>query len=375
MRKSTIYSELVEHYADVFINRWNAFSDQYVSEEGSRSGYYYHELHNPECEDRCEHCRCSDEETFFNYTHIESMLNGELSLGVCCITAEGTSRFCCWDDDRLDDRLDRIQTALQTMGVFSLRVSGRTNPETKMQERSGHLWVVLEKGAYLHASDWEIFRQTVCIEAGFKHLFPNRNKKCECCLAEMEFFPFLHKLGEKPNRSNLRMPLSRNLKPEANGQRGWFTDAPRNIIAQLRFLKEEPLNNPDKIQELIKVQKTITLESLNFDREFLRLKQQSQRRLSEIRKVSNSNAHYQPPRKLIEKYCEAEGLSLVRRGRNLYTLCPLCGVIEDGAEDNLMIQAQEIGNVFTCFAGKAAGTHDSRDLYRYLLRHYGNTKT
>lgn len=383
MKKNKLSSEfsiLAEIYADCFLNTWSAFSHQFVNQETFRTGYFFHEFDNRECKQRCEHCLLSDKSTFLNYFSIEQMLQGETSLGACCIDREGQSKFCVWDVDSVDNRLDHIETALKSLKIESCRVTGRVDPTSGIEIRSGHLWVLFR--SKIHASDLEVFRQVVESAAG---MHPS-DKKCSCgCQSKKDYFPVCE-MGKQPARSNVRMPLSANLKVEAGFDpklharkqpqlRGWFKEAPHEMLSQLRWLKinrNRLENDPQLLHRIIEERKVFITAYLQTEQEF---RNQARQYASTLAKVKTGKAgafKHTSPRDLIHRYCEQEDLDLTQRGRNLYTACPLCGSVNDGAEDNLMIQIPEAGEVFCCFAGKSDGTHTAKDIYRHLIINYGD---
>lgn len=352
------FPELAEYFADVFINRWDIYTTQHV-----------HKGEAPYCYHRSD----DDDEPALNSFHVEQHLLGKITMGIICVDQNGCSRFFCWDEDNMGGRLDRFGAVLTDLGIQFIRVTGRINPVTGAQERAGHLFVLFKKP--IHARDLELFRREIEIRAGIQH---PANAKCACCRKGLDHFPFTTDLDAEPKFSNLRAPLGINRKPKAGWNRklsikecdflrGWFVGPPKNIMDQLLWLREQKLNSPKKIQQIIRIQKVILKECLNFDREFERLKHQSQKRLIRLRRVRGLKRIRML--ELIKAYCEVEGLKLRKSGSNLLTACPLCGEIEDGAGDNLMIEAT--GKKFNCFAGSSSGTHSARDVYIYLLKNYG----
>lgn len=188
-----------------FVNRQDAYALQYTV--GSGCGY------------RVVYSPVSD---FLFDQH----LAGFVTLAVPAIDASGLSRWCCFDSDRDDGSLDRIHRLLREHRWHGVREGQRPG-------RAGHLWAFFDNA--LPAADLRLFGHRLIESAGVN-------------AADIEFFPKQEGPGAKA-RSLVRLPLGIHRKPEAEGLRGWFRDAPQSLAEQIEYIDQQPFNPTAPILE------------------------------------------------------------------------------------------------------------------------------
>ena len=286
----------------------------------NRVDRWYHQKPSWTCESAG-----ADNHNRLRTAHITRHLRGDITLGLAAIDGNKASKFCAWDEDNLDGRLDLIAAHLTLLGIHYLRISGRPG-------RAGHLFVLFD--GRVAASDLLLFNESVRLACGIT--------------TELEFFP-----KSATGLSNIRAPLGVNRKPEAGWRadlpaeesdhcRGWFIGPERSVGAQMDWLREQERNHPGILAPLIADLKT---------------------QVPVIPQPAMTGELYDGPQ-LIEML---ETLKIpVRRVGSQYVLqCPLCAHEgRDRHQDNLKICART--GKFNCFQGGAGIVHDAKSVYRYF---------
>jgi hypothetical protein len=155
----------------------------------------------------------------------DAHLAGRITLGLPALDQNGLSRWCCFDSDKEDGALDRIERWLSEHGWQCHR-------ESKRQGRAGHLWLFLKEP----------------IPAADLRLFANRVATLANAAGKVEIFPKQdHSTWDAGNArfkasSLVRLPLGINRKPDAHGARGWFAGAEQGILSQVFWLESLELN-------------------------------------------------------------------------------------------------------------------------------------
>lgn len=157
---------------------------------------------------------------------VRKIISGELSCAIPALDANGMCKWAAWDWDHETDVLDKIEKALKTVGFHPLR-------EGRREGRSGHCWLFFTEPVsateLLIFDDW--IRDQLQIDEPALEFFPKQSSPA--------------KIG-----NGLRMPLSRNLKPDAKGARGWFDGVEHDVSSQVRFFLDQPLSDAGKLRAI-----------------------------------------------------------------------------------------------------------------------------
>ena len=250
---------------------------------------------------------------------IENHLIGGHTISVPALNGQGMSKWCAFDSDTDDGHLEAVEKVLTDLGMSFFR-------EGKRAGREGHCWLLFAEP--VAAADLRIFgRQVLALST--------------VPINQVEFFP---KQDAAPKLAGaLRLPLGIHRKPGANYQRSWMEGPEKNIDAQVQWLEQFPLNQPERIS-----------------------------RLAEAVRVQESRKRY-PPRQLrVREFRTGENiLDLLppshRRwsGREWIARCPICAAEgHDKHCDNLRIAAN--GEQFCCVYGGPGQVHKGADIIRYL---------
>jgi hypothetical protein len=297
-----IDDHLIDRYQSRFINSCDEWGKQYVS----RDGQARYALQHPDM---------VTQGGLYPYLPIDrelirSHFAGDVTCGWPAIDKNKCSRWLCFDSDLADGQLDRLEIFLRSCGVQVIR-------EGRRPGRDGHLWVCFDQP--VNAGKLMILGDVMMQQAG---------------VTGMERFP-----KSATNMSQVRGPLGINLKPEANGGRGWFDGPPKDIEEQLLWLADQPLNSAKSAIE-------------NANKYILQNK-------SVGKGISQSRKNY-----------SVNILDLVdspkRIGANLVTACPLC-VREghDSSGDNLSISLD--GQSFCCwYGGNPGAVHTASEIIQEL---------
>jgi hypothetical protein len=143
--------------------------------------------------------------------------------------------------------------------------------------------------------------------------------------------------------SQVRGPLGINLKPEANGARGWFDGAEHDLKSQLEWLAAQPLNSA------------------------LAAIKEAERKLA---KVSKQEANKRPvsrsPRMQIGRFPIMDYVQARPQGSSMVAQCPICANEgHDMHQDNLMIKSD--GSAFCCVYGGPNQVHQGGDIIKFLI--------
>jgi hypothetical protein len=298
---SEIPGKLIQVYFNRFINRTDVYNYQWCDQ----INYGYTAVHGP-----------------VTLELIALHLGGQVTLSFPALSKESMCKWCCWDSDKSDGKLDRLQALLSQYGWIIVR-------EGRREGRDGHLWLFFDDP--VPAADLirfaAVFQKAAGIASG-----------------QLEFFP---KQSKAPVGSSVRGPLGIHLKPGAKCVRGWFDDAPQDVIAQLEWLS---LQVPNSAATFIKLAEELRLRELANRR----LPARSNRRQASGQRGVNLNANI---------------LALVpetrRIGQDFVAQCPLCAAEgHDLHKDNLRISAD--GKKFCCVYGGPGLVHIAPDIIRAL---------
>ncbi|HEY9793693.1 MAG TPA: hypothetical protein V6D22_25070 [Candidatus Obscuribacterales bacterium] len=155
-----------------------------------------------------------------SHSLIRRMLDAEITCSWAAIDEGANSRWLCFDSDVASGDIDKIADVLRRWDFAVLKEGARPG-------RDGHLWLLFSHP--LPAKAIRRFAMEVLAHAGVKP-------------ENIEVFP-KHDRGY----SQIRAPLSVNLKPTANRIRGWFEVPPKDVVSQLEWLKEQQLNDSYKV--------------------------------------------------------------------------------------------------------------------------------
>jgi hypothetical protein len=260
---------------------------------------------------------------------IAKHLKGELTLAFFALSKDGTCKWCCWDSDKEDGRLDRLQAVLSAHGWRVIR-------EGRRPGRDGHLWLFFDKPVPA-----AILRQ-------FGALF---QKTAGIVDDELEFFP---KQEKAKVGSSVRGPLGVHKKPGAQNVRGLFEDAPTvDLVSQLKWFAVQPVNKAaDLLMFTDELQVRLLLSKQGLKRRFANNKTMATTKLFASNKILQL----------------VTGLRKV--GNSFVAACPVC-VAEghDKHKDNLHISLD--GKLFSCwYSGQPGKYHPAREIIQALKKNW-----
>ncbi|CAN5139751.1 hypothetical protein BH10CYA1_BH10CYA1_58480 [soil metagenome] len=296
---------LIEIYINRFINRPDKWGRQWINRERTRYGYAHQ---SPEMDTKGGRYLFEPVTPKLVHRH----LTGQLTCAWSATDSNGSSKWLCFDSDVADGALDTLDAFLVKYGWHVIR-------EGRRPGRDGHLWLLFNKP--VPAIELVVLGIAMMKLAGI-----NR----------MECFP-----KTATGFSQVRGPLGINLKPEANGARGWFDGVEQHITSQLEWLAAQPLNRAeDAIREAHKQRPVSTPTRRSVGRVYPKL--------SKGFSVLN--------------YVQARN-----QGGALVAQCPLCAHEgHDKHQDNLRITSD--GSIFCCVYGGPNQVHKIRDIMTILVR-------
>ncbi len=156
---------------------------------------------------------------------VQQHLDGEITLGMPVLTAEGMSRELIFDSDVDEGELDVLENYLTVNHWHHIR-------EGKREGRAGHCRLLFDK--MLPAQQLRTLAEMIQSYASVRIL---------------EVFPKQDKPGKLGNA--VKLPLGINRKLNAGGVRAWFEGAPRDVESQLLWFARQPLNPADVVQKLV----------------------------------------------------------------------------------------------------------------------------
>jgi len=177
----------------------------------------------------------------------EQHLAGTITLGLPALDHRGFSRWGCFDSDKDDGSLDKIEALLIKHGWHCVREGMRPG-------RQGHLWLFIDEP--VPAASLRLIMRRFAEAAGVTlntiEIFPK---------SDMPTYDDEH---ERYRASSLvKLPLGVNRKPDANTVRGLFRDAPPYQEEQLNYIQQAPFNNARAVikmaQEIEPYQKAKTI--------------------------------------------------------------------------------------------------------------------
>jgi len=302
---------LIGIYMARFINRQDIWGKQWVSWDQARSGYAYQA---PSMDTKAGR---------FPYEQVTPDLvrrhfAGQVSCAWSAIDQTFCSIWLCFDSDTNDGALDRLESFLKQWRWHLIREGRRSG-------RDGHLWVLFD--GPVPATQLIILGDAMIKLAGV-------NPKSKQHPKGIERFP-----RTATGYSQVRGPLGINLKPEANGARGWFDGAEHDLKSQLEWLASQALNSA---QDAIK--------------EAEKQRSKSRKRKVNKRRFHNSIDHFQ-----VLDYVQARP-----QGGVFVAQCPLCSNEgHDTHQDNLRIRSD--GSVFCCVYGGPNEVHKVQEIIASLL--------
>jgi hypothetical protein len=238
-------------------------------------------------------------------------LRGLITCAWSAIDETISSRTLCFDSDTNDGSLDRLESFLREYNWNLIR-------EGRRPGRDGHLWLLFDTP----------LKADVLITLGNAMMTLSGT-------TGIERFP-------KSSRgySQIRGPLGINLKPEAQGARGWFDDVEQDVLVQLEWLAAQPLNRAEDAMREAQRHRPIPPNSCT--------------------KIPKNALPYRGFD--ILNYVEAR-----REGNGFVAACPCCrSEGHDRHGDNLHISSD--GKKFCCwFGGQPSGIHRARAIVSALL--------
>ncbi len=276
----TLNQDLIETFADRFINHASAYYQQWIYGES----YGYRAIYqSPRTE------------------VVVSHLKGDITISVPGLDEHNNGRWICFDSDKEDGSLDKLEN-------FLLQHDWHVIREGRRPGRDGHLWIILDSaiaGQYL----FDLAKAMIRL-AGLSS-------------ADIEIFP------KQPQASKLasgvRLPLGIHRKPGANNCRGLFECcAAKDIQSQLSWLARQEVNEAETAIKLAELHAPIELPPIR-----------------SVRKNRNGNH---------ERINILDFITVRRIGKELAGQCPLCASEgHDKSEDNLRITND--GTKFACMYG------------------------
>jgi hypothetical protein len=195
-----IPDELIETYMSRLINHPEIWFEQWVSKE-----------------QKCQYaCRKPGDRYYrkIDGSLIRCHLNGVSTVSLPAASSEGTSKWLCFDNDKDNGQLDRMQVFLGDWGWNTLR-------EARRPGREGHLWLLLDRPIETE--------KAVSLGDAMMRL---------AGVVGVERFP-----KTATGLSTVRGPLGVHRKPGAGNARGWFDGPAHDVIEQLLWLSKQPLNS------------------------------------------------------------------------------------------------------------------------------------
>ncbi len=282
--------EEIEQFKERLVNRTDVWFKQYPG------GYIAQSSRNKDFEP-------------MSSTLIQKVLAGVISCSLPAFNADGLCKWAAWDWDHETPILDTIERGLRDQLLFNPLREGRR------QGRSGHCWLFFSHP--IPASELLLFDEWLREVLGIRE-------------TGLEFFPRRYRPGKVG--TPLRMPLSRNLKPEVNGARGWFDGVEQDVATQVRWFLKQPTTDSSLLRDIVAdLRETQPAVSVR-----------ESRRAFPIYERLN-----------IWDYVKETNCKTV--GRELATQCPVCALEgHDKHCDNLRIQSN---GAFICMFGSPGRTH------------------
>lgn len=314
--------ELVAVYKNRFINRDDIWFKQYID---YRDGCAKYAKQGPDMDPNGG---------WFRYEPVSPRLlrrhfKGRITCAWPAIDSKYCSKWLCFDSDTDDGDLDKLEQALNSWGVHTIR-------EGRRPGRDGHLWVLFDKP----------------VSAELLIILGNAMIRLAAVRPATKDYPHGIELFPKSATgfSQVRGPLGVNLKPEAKGAYGLFDGVKHNVKAQLEWLATQTLNQAQDA-------------------------------------VREAEKHRQKPKPNKTKPCRKrryrvngftpvnilDYVSYRRVGNSLIAQCPVCaGEGHDEHKDNLHITLD--GNKLCCwFGGEPGKIHMRQDIINALTQR-GRTK-
>lgn len=298
-----ISDTLIDVYYNRFVNRTDVYNEQWATQ----TQHGYRAVYEP-----------------VTPSLIAQHIAGQITLSFPTLSKDAMCKWCCWDSDRADGKLDHLQSLLSQHGWIVVR-------EGRRPGRDGHLWMFFDQPV----SAIDVIRLAAIFQ-----------KAAGIAEGELEFFPkqaSASKIG-----SAVRGPLGVNRKPEAQGMRGWFDDAPKDALAQLEWLSAQTPNQAAMLAQLAQELRMRELANRRLPARAFR--EQEQRKNNQIRSNQSILALVENTRLL---------------GKEHVAQCPLCAIEgHDKHRDNLHISLD--GTKFCCVYGGPGQVHNAQDIINAL---------
>jgi len=294
---------IIEVVSSIFINRTDIWYKQYVTKNGD-TGYT---------------CRGFDKQPLPALTdgHIQAHLDGRLTISTLAVSEAGTCKWICFDSDKADATLDRIDDFLRQVGLTPQRESKRTS-------KDGHSWLFFDKP--IPADKAVMFWQFV---KAAMQLTPEETH-------QIEYFP-----RSVDRTSQVRLPLGKHLKPGSGIDRGWFEGADHAIEAQIDYLVNIKPDDGAKIVRLADLYHALTPPA----------------RPAIYRQVSS--------REFIDHDLRPFIGPTRRSGKELIAACPLCQLEGgDNHGDNLRLSLD--GKKVNCVKNGPNEYHKTSEIYAFF---------
>lgn len=291
-----------EVVSSIFINRIDLWYKQYVTKDGD-TGYT---------------CRGFDKQPLPVLTgnHIQAHLDGRLTISAVAVSEAGTCKWICFDSDKADSTLDRIDDFLRQVGLTPHR-------ESKRASKDGHSWLFLDKPipADKAVMFWQFVKAALQLTPADTH--------------QIEYFP------RSSNRtSQVRLPLGKHLKPGSGIDRGWFEGAEQTIEAQIDYLAKIRPDDSDKVIRLADLYHALTPQA--------------------------QSTMYKPEhnREFIDHDLRPFVGQTRRSGKELIAACPLCQLEGgDNHRDNLRLSLD--GKRVNCVKNGPNQYHKTSEIYAF----------
>lgn len=293
-------NRLVEVYFGRFINRLDVYNQQWATS----INYGYKTIYAP-----------------VTLKLIVKHLKGKLTLAFFALSKDGRCKWCCWDSDKQDGKLGRLQAALTANGWRVIR-------EGRRPGRDGHLWLFFDKPvpAAILRQFGALFQKTVGIADN-----------------ELEFFP---KQDRAIIGSSVRGPLGIHKKLGAQNMRGLFEDAPAvDLVSQLKWFADERVNEAaDLLKFASELQMRVLVNKQNIKR-------------GSANGKTKATVQMSVPNNILQLVADVRKV-----GNGFVAACPVC--MDEGHDkhkDNLHISLD--GRLFCCwYNGQPGLYHTAKDI-------------
>lgn len=293
-------SKLVDAFIQRFANQDNLYFEQWRSDEDF--GY----------------CK---KQGNIKHAIIQHLLNKK-TISMPAISAEGLSKWCCWDSDTIDGLLEKVSATLNKLEFNPVR-------EGKREGRDGHLWLFFDKP--ISASKLLKFKSIIACTSGIDE-------------KSLEFFPKTDR-----GHSQSRLPLGTHRKPGANNAVGWFEGIEHDIESQLAWISSQPYDSAEGVLNIV---------------EYMEQKEKPIKKKISIFQKSNMCGDEQIDwRQIFPEHR--------RIGKDLAGPCPICQSLSlDNTGDNLRMSLD--GRRINCVTNGINNMHNTGDIYNWYRSQFSD---